>query len=73
MGRMRTAFNAAMAAIVAAFMVIMSIQAYKELFVRETEPPVKQPHGHNKRLACGQIQAVFRQRKHNNGRCRKKA
>lgn len=45
MGRMRTAFNAAMAAIVAAFMVIMSIQAYKELFVRETEPPVKQRTG----------------------------
>lgn len=45
MGRMRAAFNAAMAAIVAAFMVIMSIQAYKELFVRETEPPVKQRTG----------------------------
>ena len=45
MGRMRAAFNAAMAAIVAAFMAIMSIQAYKELFVRETEPPVKQRTG----------------------------
>ena len=47
MGRMRAAFNAAMAAIVAAFMVIMSIQAYKELFVRETEPPAKQRTGIN--------------------------
>lgn len=45
MGRMRAAFNAAMAAVVAAFMVIMSIRAYKELFVRETEPPVKQRTG----------------------------
>lgn len=45
MGRVRAAFNAAMAAAVAAFMVIMSIQAYKELFVREIETPVKQRTG----------------------------
>ncbi len=45
MGRVRAAFNAAMSAAVAAFMVIMSIQAYKELFVREIEPPVKQRTG----------------------------
>lgn len=44
-GRARAAFNIAVTAAVLAFMAMMSLQAYKELFNKEAEPPARQRTG----------------------------